>query len=366
MTGASADIVVGLGWGDEGKGVTTDRLTHLHDGARVVRFNGGHQAAHNVAASGHRHTFSSYGSGTFAGAPTYVSGDCVVNPVSAATEAEALQHIGVAESLLTLTVHEDALVAHDYHTLVNRAKERQRGDARHGSVGVGFGEVVGWDYHGHRALRAADLADHDLAFALLEEYVTFHAELDLIPDELADKTHILDVLDRTTRAARHMRVIPDTTFLDELSTGHTVFEGAQGFMLDENFGQAPWTTWSTTTPANARRICRALGITPEVHGVIRTYATRHGAGPFPGEGGVDAIEPDNAASEFQGPFRTGLHTTDLMQWALDIVTPDHMAITWADRFNTFQTTDGPLDFDALGVPVSIIGRGPERHDMDVR
>lgn len=364
----SADIVVGLEWGDEGKGVTTDRLVCEHRAERVVRFNGGHQAAHNVVVGGRHHTFSSYGSGTLSNVPTYVSGDCVVNPVSVAREWGALKSLGVERGVRRIRVHENALIGHDYHVIVNQERERRRGDKRHGSVGVGFGEAVAWDYYGHRALRARDLRDPDTAFELLRAYVNALMDEGLIPESLGDNVHVSTAFGHMMRAAPMLDVIDDSHFMEDLSQGHTVFEGAQGFMLDENFGEAPWTTWSTTTPSNARRICRALDIDPDVYGVLRTYATRHGAGPFPGECeiSVPLPEPHNAASEFQGSFRTGLHDMNLLRWSIDMVRPDHLSITHADRFDKFQTMDGKVDFDVLGVNIALVGHGADRSDVEWR
>ncbi|MDU0295245.1 adenylosuccinate synthetase, partial [Saccharothrix longispora] len=92
-------IVVGLGFGDEGKGAVVDALCHDRPTTAVIRFNGGAQAAHNVVADGRHHTFSQYGSGTLAGVPTHLSHHVLVEPIALATETRELEALGVPDPL---------------------------------------------------------------------------------------------------------------------------------------------------------------------------------------------------------------------------------------------------------------------------
>ena len=153
---ASADIVVGLGYGDEGKGATVDALVAHRNAARVVRFNGGQQAAHNVIVNGRHHTFASYGSGTFAGVPTFVSKHCTIDPIAISAERRVL---GPSFHPM-LYVHEDALVTTPFHVVHNLMDRRF---IEHGTTGTGFGTTIEQNMERPElSIRASDLGDFDV------------------------------------------------------------------------------------------------------------------------------------------------------------------------------------------------------------
>lgn len=353
--GPTADIVVGLGWGDEGKGATVDFLAHARGADRVVRFNGGQQAAHNVQVGNRHHTFSSYGSGTLAGVPTMVSRHCTIDPLAAAVEGNALADV-LTDGTRFIQVHADTKVTTPLHIAVNHLRERSRGGDRHGSTGTGFGETVSWEVHGGEPLRARDLDNPDRVADWMSMYAR---EMGLVLHGYP----LLQVAQDICKAhGQHFRNLSEDGFLGTLSQGHTVFEGAQGFMLDETFGSHPHTTWSTTTPANARELASAAGVEDvTVHGCLRTYATRHGAGPLPGEGGVVVPEPHNGTDEWAGAFRTGLWDWDLLSWSVARVRPDRISHSWLDRFPRLQCIDGEREARDLA-PLSVVARGPRRED----
>ena len=138
-----AIVVAGLGFGDEGKGTTVDWLVRRHESALVVRYNGGAQAAHNVVLpDGRHHTFSQFGSGTLAGAETFLSRYMLVNPSAMLNEAAGLAGLGVVDPLSRVHVDEDALITTPFHIAANRAREQARGDGRHGSCGMGIRETI--------------------------------------------------------------------------------------------------------------------------------------------------------------------------------------------------------------------------------
>jgi adenylosuccinate synthase len=258
------------------------------------------------------------------------------------------------------------LVTTPLHALANRFREAARGSAQHGSTGVGFGETVAYGLdHPASALRAEHLTDPTETFerlVLLRDHLTDQGVVDL--------TRVTD--DSLTTLAGELRDAADTVFdvvehdrlIAELQTGHTVFEGAQGFWLDENFGFQPHTTWSTTTPANARALLREAGVDDvRAVGCIRTYATRHGAGPLPGEGELAIVptEPHNNDTDYAGAFRTAAHDPRLLGTAIDLTMVDALAVSHTDVFGTFRTTEGPLPLDAFG-PVILVATGPARTD----
>lgn len=358
---ATADIVVGLGWGDEGKGATTDFLAYHTSADRVVRFNGGQQAAHNVVVGGKHHTFASYGSGTLSGIPTWISKFCTFDPLAAGSELGVLSW-KVPDSYLNIYVHEECKVTTSLHVAVNHRTEISRGDNRHGSTGTGFGETVAWEYNGNDPLRVKHLKDPKIVEEYLRAYHYHHDLEDMV--RLEDLPSIAERLSKTLFDGTwgFVRPVSEDEFLSELSYGHTIFEGAQGFMLDETFGSHPHTTWSTTTPKNARLLAMEAGIDEVVTwGVARSYATRHGHGPFPGEGEIWVEEPHNGTTEWAGEFRTGAWDLNLLKWAIETTGVDKLSITWADQFPGFITTEGTIPFKDLG-EVGIISFGPDRED----
>ena len=357
---AHADIVVGLGFGDEAKGATVDALAARTQPDRVVRFNGGPQAAHNVTVGRAHHTFASFGSATLLGVPTWVSGYCTVDPPAARREAEALRRLGLEPHLF---VDDDALVTTGLHVAANLAREAARGAGLHGTTGRGFGETVDYGLtHPDQALRVRDLDDLGVLTDKLAALAEHFAEQGVLPEPQPTRHRLLaDLL--STAAQDTFVVVTTDRLLDELTHGRTLFEGAQGFWLDECFGFQPHTTWSTTTPANARALARKAGITDvRTIGCLRTYATRHGAGPFPGEDQIAhrPPEPDNADTDVAGTFRTGAHDPALLRTAVDIAMPDVLAVNHLDAFDTLQTTQGPMPLDAFG-PVLVTADGPARH-----
>ncbi len=171
-------IVVDLGFGDAGKGATVDWLCATRPVAAVVRFNGGAQAAHNVVAEGRHHTFSQFGSGTFSGVPTVLSEHVLVEPIALASEARALEALGIDDPLSLISVHERALLTTPIHVAANRARDEAR---RHGSCGKGIGETASYALT-HDAPRVADSRDPRRLRRLLDDLARHYEPL--IGDEL--------------------------------------------------------------------------------------------------------------------------------------------------------------------------------------
>lgn len=352
----SASIVVGLGFGDEGKGATVDHIAASLPTARVVRFNGGQQAGHNVTHNGFHHTFANYGSGTLSGVPTWISRHCTINPLNAREEQQALMPALTADTM-KIRVHEDTLVTTPLHVVVNRRAELARGKDRHGSTGTGFGETIAYSLDdNNRPLRAK----HMVSIAEVHHFLVSYRRAMGLTGPL---DQLFDVAIAMVQAFNDCyKIVTDEEFTAELSTGHTVFEGAQGFLLDENYGFNPHTTWSTTTPANAYALANEAGIEKvDVYGCLRTYATRHGAGPLPYEGAVDVQGADlhNPTYEWAGAFRTAVWDSHLLQWSIDTVKPDYLSVSWLDVFDGIMTNNGLMELSSFG-EARIKAYGPER------
>ncbi|MEQ1503809.1 MAG: adenylosuccinate synthetase, partial [Myxococcota bacterium] len=147
----AAWAVVDLGFGDAGKGTTTDYLVRAHDARLVVRFNGGAQAGHTVVlADGRHHTFAQLGAGTFvAGVGTHLGPAFALDPGALRVEARALAGLGVTDALARTTIDRRARVITPFHRAACRIRERARGDDAHGTTGVGVGEAVSDALAGH-------------------------------------------------------------------------------------------------------------------------------------------------------------------------------------------------------------------------
>jgi adenylosuccinate synthase len=326
-------IVVDLGYGDSGKGTVVDWLCASRPVHAVVRFNGGAQAAHTVVLrDGRRHTFAQFGSGTLRpGVRTHLSRFVVVDPLALATEAAHLDAIGVPDAFDRLTVDRDALLATPYHRAANRARERARGAARHGSCGMGVGEAMAYQ------LACPDDAPR---VADCQAPVLLRRKLITLRDRLAAEVGPLDappVDDCVTAFAAFASSVSivDTSFATALmKAGDVVFEGAQGVLLDEWHGFHPYTTWSTTTFANAEKLLAEAGVAGEATrlGVLRVVTTRHGPGPLVTEDPTLRLtDPHNPTNAWQGRFRFGHFDAVAHRYALAVAGGvDGLALTHVD------------------------------------
>lgn len=353
-TSRAAHLVVDLGFGDSGKGTLTDWLVRRHGAGLVVRFNGGAQAGHNVITDdGRHHTFSQFGAGTFVpGVRTHLARTTVLHPLAMLVEARYLAERGVPDALARTTVSEHASVITPFHQAAGRLRELARGAGRHGTCGVGVGETVRDALaNPEGALHARDLGE-PVSLVRKARVAQDRLRSELTDELRAARTHpqaapelaLLEekeVASRWAEAVRTLRprerVVGDDWLGSALREGTTVFEGAQGVLLDEWRGFHPHTTWSTCTFDLALELLRAHGFDGEVHrlGVLRAYATRHGEGPFPTEESALAPvlpEPHNGAAGWQGGFRVGGFDAVLARYALascDGV--DSLALTHLDR-----------------------------------
>ncbi len=340
-----AVIVVGLGFGDEGKGTVVDAVTREIGATLVVRFNGGPQAAHRVVLEdGRSHVFSQFGSGFFAAASTFISRFCSIEPFAFMNEADALEHeCGVRDPFLAAPVwiDKDAPVITPYHRAYNRLLEWSRGENRHGSCGMGVGALAEdlaarpFDPGILRAsdLQYADVVEEKLRYAYALKHEAVLRLIPLLPRNVLDVDTELDLFrpwdvsarDRLSRwVARYERFTRKATILTApvQFSGHQniVFEGAQGVLLDQTHGFAPYHTWSDCTPMNAVHLLRFTDHKVTTIGVTRTYGTRHGAGPFPTEDRRvwNQIHPEaaNHGHPYQGEFRVGHLDAVLLRYAI--------------------------------------------------
>ncbi len=325
-----AKVVIGANYGDEGKGLTTDYFAAQHgESALVVRFNGGAQAGHTVTApDGRRHVFSHFGSGSFCGAPTFLSHFFVCNPLLFVKE-----HALLAEKSVSPVVHVDASapVTTPYDMMINQIAEESRGITRHGSCGMGFGETL------ERGLNA----EFALGYGDLKDTAALRRKLDIIRKEwLPRRLQALGITNPATVWQERInaggvleKFIDDTKFFldttlaaapDYLVTtkAQIVFEGAQGLLLDQARGFFPHVTRSHTGIRNALGLATAAGIDSlDVAYITRAYLTRHGAGPLalelPAAPSPKIEDKTNITNPYQGSLRFSHLDINQLQNSID-------------------------------------------------
>ena len=281
------DILLGLQWGDEGKGKLVDVLTPRYD--IIARFQGGPNAGHTLEFEGTKHVLHTIPSGIFHGHVTNLVGNgVVIDPVVFAKEIEALvaKQVPVHDRLL---ISRKAHVIVPTHRLLDRASEASKGEAKIGSTLKGIGPSY-MDKTGRNGLRIGDLLDADFAAryeALKQKHLHllkgFEAYFTLDEFELATME---SEFMRGVEGIRQLNIVDSEHYINKaLKSGKRILaEGAQGSMLDIDFGTYPFVTSSNTVAAGA---CTGLGIAPnrvgEVIGIFKAYTTRVGSGPFPTE-----------------------------------------------------------------------------------
>jgi adenylosuccinate synthase len=319
-------VVVGLGAGDESKGAAVDYLCRKHNAGLVVRYCGGAQCGHRVVdESGREHVFAQYGSGSFTGAATYLDRNFIVDPIALARERQHLLELGLHPQL---SVHPDCLVVTPYHQAIGQARQAYR---QHGTCGQGIGVVREyWLQYGTDALTLEDLDHPEVTRGKLE----LMRQRFLLEARLSSLTTPIEQIMRPLRTS--FRETECNLLIFPPSYNTVVFEGAQGVLLDENYGFHPHTTWSTTTPYHALE--QAVGDV-RVYGVTRTYLTRHGAGPLPTEDPeltVQRPDPTNPYNPWQGNFRCGFLDLPLLDYAAGVCAQtrplDGLIVTHTDAY----------------------------------
>lgn len=336
-------VVLGLGFGDEGKGTIVDWLARRSPSPPlVVRWNGGPQAAHHVVTEqGRVHCFAQLGSGSFVeGARTHLAPEMVVDLYALRVEAQAF---GNARILRTVTMDPRCPLVTPWHAIVGRLRELARGASRHGSTGRGVAEAK----LGPHQLAAHELADDferrvdEVRTALLAEAALLAGACgDARPDaeELLARGHEADLLDAFLAAAGSHPAITATPPPAET----VILESAQGALLDRDHGFAPHITPSRITRRAAEHAARALGLAGSLHvwGVLRAYHTRHGEGPLPSyDAALTAALPElhNPSDGPAGAFRTGWFDAVLARHAIGFAGPiDSLAITCLDRLDSLR------------------------------
>lgn len=298
-----ARAVIGAAFGDEGKGLTVDYLCDVQGAGVVIRFNGGAQAGHTVVTpDGRRHVFSHVGSGAFCGVPTYLSEFFITNPLVLLKELDALNKIGVVP---TVFASPKCYVTTFADMLINQRIEDKRAGSRHGSVGLGVGETWERSQMKHLEITMGDIWNGNVGVErklkeICDKYAKFRTGKEI---DRAD-----EMIDAFLRACETMAKYVHPLGISECFDADPIFEGAQGLLLDQNNKDFfPHVTRSNTGLKNVLALCGQMGVKPdeiEPYFVSRTYVTRHGAGPLPGEDPRMSYPDDtNLEHPYQGALR---------------------------------------------------------------
>ncbi len=280
----TADLLLGLQWGDEGKGKIVDVLTSKYD--IIARFQGGPNAGHTLEFDGIKHVLRTIPSGIFHKTAVNIIGNgVVIDPVVFQKEIEALDKFEI-DIKSKLIISRKAHLILPTHRLLDAASEASKGKAKIGSTLKGIGPTY-MDKTGRNGIRVGDieLEDFNEKYRALadkhEEMIKFYdvsvqynlAEMEKEFFESIEELKKIDFIDSEEYINQALK-----------ENKSILCEGAQGSLLDVDFGTYPFVTSSNTTAAGA---CTGLGIAPnkinEVYGIFKAYVTRVGSGPFPTE-----------------------------------------------------------------------------------
>jgi adenylosuccinate synthase len=276
-------VVVGAQWGDEGKGKIVDWLASRAD--IVARFQGGHNAGHTLVVGDTTYKLSLLPSGVVQGKLSVIGNGVVLDPWALLDEIDRLAGQGVAVTPQTLMIAENAPLILPLHGELDRAREGQSGAARIGTTGRGIGPAYE-DKVGRRSVRVADLGDAGTLEPRLDRLLTHHnalrAGLGLPPVDRAALTAALQAV--APRLLPFARPVWKVLHEARRAGRRILFEGAQGALLDIDFGTYPFVT-SSNTLAGMAATGTGLGPTAVdfVLGIVKAYTTRVGEGPFPTE-----------------------------------------------------------------------------------
>ena len=282
METGKVDVLLGLQWGDEGKGKVVDVLTPNYD--VIARFQGGPNAGHTLEFEGEKYVLRSIPSGIFQGGKTNIIGNGVVlAPDLFMAEAKELEKSGHPLTK-RLKISKKAHLIMPTHRLLDAAYEARKGKNKVGTTGKGIGPTY-TDKISRTGLRVGDIFDN-----FEQKYQQHTARHEEMLKDLGYTDYDITDVEKTWMEGieylRQFEIVDSEHVINKvLRDGKTVLcEGAQGTMLDVDFGSYPFVTSSNTICAGA---CSGLGIGPnkvgEVYGIMKAYCTRVGAGPFPTE-----------------------------------------------------------------------------------
>ena len=278
-----ADVIVGIQWGDEGKGKIVDMLAQKYD--MVCRSQGGHNAGHTIWVDGVKYVLQLIPSGILNPKAINIIGNgVVVSPLN------ILKEMSQFGSLVgRLYISDKAHLNLPFHALIDQAKERLKGEKAIGTTGKGIGPTYS-EKVSRNGFRAGDLLNPSkLCDDILEYFVQNRAIFDVLDIKTPTKTELLNELeDYSSKLAPYITNTTNMVWKALEENKRVLLEGAQGTLLDIDHGTYPYVTSSSTVSGGA---CTGLGLNPkdigEITGIVKAYCTRVGNGPFPSEDFTD-------------------------------------------------------------------------------
>lgn len=365
------DLLLGLQWGDEGKGKIVDVLTQDYD--IIARFQGGPNAGHTLIFDGNKHVLHTIPSGIFHDKAVNVVGNgVVIDPVIFKRELDNLEPYGInfAQKLL---ISRKAHLILPTHRLLDAASEIMKGSAKIGSTLKGIGPTY-MDKTGRNGIRIGDL-EMDNWQTKYRNLTNKH--LKMIKYYKVDLEFDLNALEAEFFEA--IEVLKSLMFIDSeeymnqaiISKKSVLAEGAQGSLLDIDFGTYPFVTSSNTTAAGA---CTGLGVAPnrigEVFGIFKAYTTRVGSGPFP----TELFDEDGATMARVGhefgattgrPRRCGWLDLVALKYAVDINGVTQLMMMKGDVLSGFDTLKVCTSYKYKGEEIKHLPYSIEEDYLDV-
>jgi adenylosuccinate synthase len=365
----AVNLLLGLQWGDEGKGKIVDFLTKSYD--IIARFQGGPNAGHTLIFDGHKHVLHTIPSGIFhKDAVNVVGNGVVIDPVIFKRELENLSQFNL-DFKTKLLISRKAHLILPTHRLLDAASETSKGKAKIGSTLKGIGPTY-MDKTGRNGMRVGDLELEDWKdryAALTEKHIKMIEFFDV------DIQYNLEELEAEFCEA--INVLKQLTFIDSeeylnnaIKNNKTILaEGAQGSLLDIDFGTYPYVTSSNTTAAGA---CTGLGVAPnkigEVFGIFKAYTTRVGSGPFPtelfDEAGATMSKVGNEFGATTGrPRRCGWLDLVALKYAVQVNGVTQLMMMKGDVLSGFDTLKVCTSYNYKGTEVNYLPYNIEEHNV---
>ncbi|MDD5372916.1 MAG: adenylosuccinate synthase [Sulfurimonas sp.] len=351
-----ADLVVGIQWGDEGKGKIVDRLAKEYD--FVCRSQGGHNAGHTIWVDGTRYALHLIPSGVLNPAAINIIGNGVV--LSPASIIKEMQQFDNLEGRLFIS--DKAHLNLPYHSLIDQAREKLKGEKAIGTTGKGIGPSYS-DKINRIGFRVGELLNPaKLCDSIMDYFEQNRAIFDILDVKTPSKSELLNELEEYK--AKLASFITDTTqllwkVLDE-DGKRVLLEGAQGTMLDIDHGTYPFVTSSSTVSAGA---CTGLGLNPKdigkVTGIVKAYCTRVGNGPFPsedlGEEGKKIRENGHEFGTTTGrPRRCGWFDAVACRYASRLNGCDELALMKLDVLDGFREVKVCVAYELDGMQIDYL------------
>ena len=343
------DVLLGLQWGDEGKGKIVDALAGDYD--IIARFQGGPNAGHTLLVNGKSFVLHTIPSGIFhPGSINLIGNGVVVDPIVLHDEFNKLRDVGV-NARNTLRLARKAHLILPTHKLLDAASEAAKGSEMIGSTLRGIGPAY-MDKTGRNGLRVGDILMpdfHKLYMALKEKHQRLLRQFDFLYDAMAFEEEWFEGIE----LIKSLEMVDGEYFInDAVRAGKKVLaEGAQGSMLDIEFGTYPFVTSSNTLSAG---VMTGLGLPPQaidhVIGITKAYCTRVGSGPFPTElfdqTGETLRETGREFGATTGrPRRCGWIDLVALKYAIMLNGVTHLAITKIDVLNDFRRVNVCVAYD---------------------